>query len=130
MVKVCHVEWIFVELGEGFPGRKESRAGRFFVGTEHKLRGGAADQEWNTKGTNGENNAGADARSTAEVEDGKHATGGVMIARRKNMASVEETTGGKVESLEENAGTIAQLWVNCEGGLHIFAVYLGRLLDC
>ena len=34
-----------------------------------------------------------------------------------------DTGGGKVESLPENEGRIAQIWVNCSGGLQPFAFY-------
>ena len=46
--------------------------------------------------------AAADARSTKEVENGKHTSGGVMIAVQKRAASVADTAGrGNVEGLEE-----------------------------
>ena len=44
-----------------------------------------------------------------------------MIAGKKS--SLVDTIGGKVEGLEENEGRIVQIWVNCKGGLQLFAVY-------
>ena len=44
----------------------------------------------------------AAARSTKEVEDGKHTSGGVVIAVKRRVASVVDTAEGKVEGLEEN----------------------------
>ena len=49
--------------------------------------------------------AAADARSTKEVEDGKHISGGVMIAVKQ-----VDPASGKVEGLEEKDGKIAQIW--------------------
>ena len=37
-----------------------------------------------------------------------------------------DTTGGKVGSVGENESIIASIWVACEGGLDIFAVYFGH----
>ena len=40
-----------------------------------------------------------------------------MIAVKRVVASVVDTTGGEVESLEEEDGIIAHMRVNCKGGL-------------
>ena len=46
----------------------------------------------------------------------------VVIASKREVASVVDTTGGTVQGLEENEGIVAQIGVNCKGGLHhIFA---------
>ena len=45
------------------------------------------------------------------------------IAVKTEVASVIDTGGGKVESLLVNEGRTAQIWITCNGGLHMFAVY-------
>ena len=62
-----------------------------FVGTGHGLSGEAGDQAWNAWAEKGYTIAAADARSTNEMEDGKHTSAGVM------------------EGLEEQEGRIAQI---------------------
>ena len=43
-----------------------------FLGIEHRLRGEAADQNWNAYIRKGSTIAAADACSTASVQDGQH----------------------------------------------------------
>ena len=45
-----------------------------------------------------------------------------MIAVKK-VASVADTIGGTVESVEEHDGRIVQICVHCKGGLQILAVF-------
>ena len=52
----------------------------------------------------------AGAHSTAELEDGKQTSAGIMIAVNKEVASVVDTTGGKVESFEEHEGELSEGW--------------------
>ena len=49
-------------------------------------------------------NAAAGARGVAYMEDGKHTSGGMMVAVNKSVASMVDTAGGKVESVEGNEG--------------------------
>ena len=58
--------------------------------------------------------AAADARSTKEAKDGKHSSGRAMIAVKKEVLSVVDVAGGKVERLEENEAGIAQIWVKLQ----------------
>ena len=71
------------------------------MGIEHRQRGEAVDQEWIASTTKGCKIPAADARGTAEVEDGKHISGGVVIGVKNEVASVVDTTGSKVESFQD-----------------------------
>ena len=50
-----------------------------FIGTERRLRGEAADQEWHACAKKGYKIAAAHARSTKDVENGKHTMVAIMI---------------------------------------------------
>ena len=93
---------------------KKGSGARCLPGIHHRLRGEAADQEWNAYARKGNKIAAADGRSTAEAEDGKHTSGGVLIGIGKKSER---------ESLEDNEGIIVQMWVHCKGELQIFAAY-------
>ena len=88
----------------------------------YTLRREAADQERNEWAKKGEKIAADDARSTKEVEDGKHTSGGVMIAVKEEVAPEVDTVGCKVEGLEDNTGRNLQRWTNRKGGLQIIAL--------
>ena len=59
------------------------------------------NQEWIASTRKGCKIPAEDARSTAEVEDGKHTSGGVVIGVKNEVASVVDTTGSKVESFQD-----------------------------
>ena len=94
-----------------------------FVGIEHRLIGETAGQELNAYARKGYKIALADEPSTTDVEDGKHASGGVIVTVNKEVASVADTTGGKVKIVEENEGRLAKIGLHCNGELQIFAIY-------
>ena len=45
-----------------------------------------------------------------------------MSAVGDHLSSVVTQSGSGMNAGEENQGCIAKTWVNCRGGLHIFAV--------
>ena len=98
---------------------KECGVGRFLC-TEIGRRGEAADQERNAFSSNGVKIAATDTRSTVEVEDGKHTSGGEMIAAKKKKWPRRWI---RLEVKWKSWKTIAQHWMNCTGGLQIFAAY-------
>ena len=61
-----------------------------FIGIQRSLRG-AADQEWNAYAKKGYKIALARARSTKEVEDEKHTSGGVVIAVKESCLGKKMT---------------------------------------
>ena len=64
--------------------------------------------------------AAADARITKEDDlTGRFTSGGVMPAAEIHIASVGGT-GGVVDAGEENQGTIAEMWVNCQDEILVF----------
>ena len=85
-----------------------------FIGLEHRLRGEA---EMNACSKKGDTIAAADARSTKEVEDGRRTLGGVMVAVRKEVASVVDTAGSNVDWKKKPGKGLAQIWLSCNGGL-------------
>ena len=95
---------------QGMPGRKVSGAGCFSLHRAQTERTSSRSR-MESICKESEKITAAAAPSTAEVEDGKHTSRSVLIAVEKK-ASVVVTTGGKVKSVEENEGTIVQMWVN------------------
>ena len=65
-----------------------------------------------------------DSRATKEGEDvGMQISGGVFAAVANRLTSAAPVDGGKGDSLEENEGRIAEEWVKCHDGLHVFSVF-------
>ena len=87
-----------------------------------RLRGETAEQQWNKLAKHGSAIAASDALSTKEWQ----ATGAlqeVLIAVKKEVASEEDTGGGRVECLPEIEGRIAQICLSCKGGPQTLGVY-------
>ena len=70
------------------------------------------------------NIAAGDTQAAKEAEDvGAHISEGVFVAVAWQITLPLRHLVAKFDSLEENGGTIAEQWVKCHEGIHVFAVY-------
>ena len=68
-----------------------------------------------------------DARATKEGKDvGVQISEGVFVTVANHFTSAAPVDGGKVDSLEEIEGRIADAWVKCHDGIHVFVLYFWR----
>ena len=69
-----------------------------------------------------QNCSGGFAQHERSKKDGKHASGGMMIAVKKETAPVVDTLGGKVEGLEEFEAVFYRYGEHCKVVLRIFVI--------
>ena len=99
-----------------------------FVGIEHRLRGDKFAETLDKESKRYKITT-KDSRATKEGEGvGMQISGGVFAAVANRLTSAAPVDGGKGDSLEENEGRIAEEWVKCHDGLHVFSVFFHHRL--
>ena len=94
-----------------------------FVGIEHRLRGDELIEMLN-KASKRYKIAADDVRAIKDNEDvGMEISGGVFVDVANRMTSAALVDGVEFDSLEVNEDRIAEAWVKCHQGMHVFTVY-------
>ena len=95
-----------------------------FVGIEHRLRGDEL-VEMLHKASKRYGIAADDVRAAKDSEVvGMEISGGVFVDVANRLTSAGPVDGVEIDSLEVNESRIAEAWVECHQGMHVFTLYL------